>query len=181
MNFGLRELFFVLVLLAMPLSSYWFVFRAQNEEITQAKKEIEQKELMLNKLARATSQTADLERANREMAEGIQRIESRLPNNKEVDVILDQVAALARESKLELPRIKALKPLKSATYMEQPLEMSVSGDFDDFYNFLLRLEQLDRITRVPDMTIERSKDEDGSMEARFTLSIYFQPETKGAL
>jgi len=63
--------------------------------------------------------------------------------------------------------------------MEQPLEMSISGDFDDFYSFLLKLEQLDRITRMPDVKIKKSETVDGTMEASFTLSIYFESDSIG--
>ena len=180
MRFGLRELLFLLVLLAMPVSSYWFVFRPQNEEINKAKKEIEHKELKLEALAAATSQTDDLEKENTEIAEEINVLESRLPNTKEVDVILQQVAQLARDSRLNLSKVKTAEPVPAARYMEQPLEMSISGDFKDFYSFLLSLEKLDRITRMPMLSIERSDDEDGAMNATFTLSIYFQPEAEGA-
>jgi type IV pilus assembly protein PilO len=176
MKFGFRELIFLLVLLAMPVSSYWFVFRPQNVEIEAAKKEIEHKELLLEKLATATQQSADLARANEEISEAISLVESRLPNNKEVEVILEQVAELARRSKLELPKVKAGKPVAAARYMEQPLEMTMQGDFDDFYAFLLKLERLDRITRVLDLNLERLDKENGSMVATFTLSIYFEPE-----
>ncbi len=71
MGFGGRGFLFMGVLLALPLASYWYVFRPQNTEIDRARKEIEQKEQMLKKLEFATSQTADLERTNKEIAEAI--------------------------------------------------------------------------------------------------------------
>lgn len=179
MRFGIRELIFFAVLLAMPLSSYWFVFRPQNDEIAQARKEIEQKEAMLEKLAETTRKTADLERANNEIADGIATIEARLPGTKDVEVILEQVADLARQSDLQLPKVRAQKPVPSARYMEQPLDMTIHGDFDDFYEFMLSVEKLERITRIPDMKISRSDKEDGATDATFTLSIYFQPDGAG--
>lgn len=178
MGFGIRGTLFMGVLLAMPVASYWYVFRPSNEQIGRAKKEIEQKELMLRKLEVATAQTEDLERANEAMAEQIRLIESRLPTTKEVDVILEQVSTLAKESKLAIPKVKAQPPLRSAQYMEQPLDMTVTGDFDDFYVFLQKVEKLSRITRILDLKLERSKDEDGIIEAEFTLSIFFKPDEK---
>ena len=175
MKFGIREIIFLVILIAMPVSSYWFVFRPQNEEIAEARKEIEHKELMLEQLAAATGKTADLQQVNDDISAGIETIESRLPTNKEVEVILQQVASLATESRLALPEFKTGKPAPAAGYHEQPLEMEITGDFDDFYTFLLRLEQLDRITRVPELEIKRTKKDNGSMEAKFTLSIYFEP------
>lgn len=179
MHFGIRELIFLAVLLAMPISSYWFVFRPQNDEIQQARNEIEHKERMLEKLAEATSRNDDLERANADIAASIEMVESRLPTTKEVDVVLEQVATLARDSRLGLPKVRSSKPVPSSKYMEQPLEMTITGDFDDFYTFLLKLEELPRITRMPDLKVKKMDEVDGTMEASFTLSIYFEPETAG--
>jgi len=176
MRFGFREIVFLIVLLAVPVASYWFVFRPQNKEIERARQEIAQKEAMLRKLAQVTSQSEDLAALNTEIAEAISMIEAQLPSAKEVDVVLAQVAALAEENKLSLEKVKSDKPVAAAAYMEQPLKMVITGDFDGFYSFLLDLEKLDRITRMPDVDIERSRDVDGAMEAEFTLSIYFEAD-----
>jgi len=180
MRFGIREFLFLIVLLAMPVSSYMFVFRALNREIESAKLEIEHKERMLDKLDAATKASTDLVRANDEITAAIEGVESRLPDGKEVEVILEQVADLARKCRLELPKVTTGKPVSAARYMEQPLEMVIRGNFDDFYEFLLRLERLDRITRMLNLTLERLDKEDGSMTATFTLSIYFEPSTQAA-
>lgn len=175
MNLGIREIVFLIVLLAMPMSSYWFVFRPQNEDIQAARKEIEHKEQVLEKLAKAVARNEDLKKINDDIASGIATVEARLPDNKEVDVILGQVATLARDSKLAMPKVRSGTPVPSARYMEQPLEMTVSGDFDDFYAFLLKVEELDRITRMPEVKLRKLDDVDGTIEAAFTLSIYFEP------
>jgi type IV pilus assembly protein PilO len=176
MRFGPREIVLLLVLLAVPLSSYWLVFRPQNAEISQAKREIEHKREMLDKLREATSRNEDLQRANEEIRSSIETIEARLPSNKEVDGIVRQVSQLAIESGLEPPALKSAKPVTAAMYMEQPLEMSTEGDFRGYYKFLLALEQLPRITRILDMKLERSEKTDGAIKASFTLSIYFEDE-----
>ena len=179
MKFGLRELVLLLVLLALPVSSWWLVFRPQNGEIAQAKREIDHKKALLQKLQEATARNEDLERANEELRQSIESIEARLPTNKEVDGVVRQVSDLAVEAGLEPPAIESDKPLKAALYMEQPLKMKLAGNFNGFYEFLIKLEQLPRITRLPDIKIIRSTEQDGHMKAEFTLSIYFQPEETG--
>ncbi len=178
MRFGPRELFFIIVLLAVPVAAWWFVFRPQNEEIEQAKNEISHKEQMLRDLDQATAQTDSLAAANEEIRSAIELIEARLPTTKEVDVILEQVADIATGNKLELVKVKSEKPETFSTYMEQPLEMEIKGPFEGFYSFLLDLEQLERITRMPRLEIKRSDKEDGVIQATFTLSIYFESESE---
>jgi type IV pilus assembly protein PilO len=183
MRFGLREMIFMVVLVAMPISSYFFVFKPQNDEINRAKGEIAHKEAMLDKLERATAKTRDLEAANEEIVQAISMIEARLPEDKEIDVILAQVATLARQSRLELPSIRVGKPIPAQQYIEQPIEMKMVGNFDDFYGFTLELERLERITRVPDIVLKRAqRSDEGTVSADFTLSIYFRSggkESKG--
>ena len=176
MRFGAREIIFLIVLMAMPVGAWWFVFRPTNAEIRQARSEIQAKEQMLDKLSATTRQSADLARANAEVSKAISLIEARLPQGKDVDKILNQIADLARTSHLEIPKIKADKPVAAANYMEQPLDIVMTGDFDNFYTFLLKIEQLDRITRLLNLKLTRQEKDNGTMEAKFTLSIYFEPD-----
>lgn len=176
MSFGIRELVFLIVLIAMPTSSYWFVFNPQNEEIAQAKKEIEQKELMLEKLEAATSEAVELAERIEEIEIGIKTVEARLPNNKEVDRVLQQVSDLARAHRLKLPKFNPEKTVNSGRFKEKPIEVHVEGYFDDFYEFLLELERMERIIRLPDLTLERNDEDDGSMSAKFTLTVYFEDD-----
>lgn len=180
MRFGIREKLLVLILLAVPIASWWLVFRPQNREIEQAKSEISVKKALLDQLQKETNRNEDLERANEEMRVAVDAIEARLPNQKEVDSVVRDVSTLALEAGLEAPAMKSEKPVEAARYMEQPLALRMKGQFEGFYDFLLKLEKLPRITRIPDLKIVRQDDSDGHMKAEFTLSIYFQDEPAGA-
>jgi type IV pilus assembly protein PilO len=176
MRIGLREAILLAVLLALPLTSWWLVFRPQNAVIQQAKREIEHKRAMLQKVQERTVRNQDMARENEEIRKQIESIEARLPTTKEVDTVVRQVSDLAIESGLDSPSIESDKPVAAAMYMEQPLKMKISGDFTGFHDFLRKVEALDRITRINDMKITRATDINGHMNAEFTLSIYFQPE-----
>ena len=101
-------------------------------------------------------------------------MESLLPSGKEIDKIVRQVSALAVEAGLSPPTLKSEKPVAAARFREQPLEMSTSGSFEGFYEFLLALERLPRLTRVVDLILKDSTEDGIEVEAEFTLSIYFQ-------
>jgi type IV pilus assembly protein PilO len=103
MRLGLREIFLLAVLLALPLSSWWLVFRPQNAEIAQARKEIQHKQSILAKVRQTTARAQDLQRENEEIGKQIQSIEARLPSNKEVDTVVRQVSDLAVEAGLGAP------------------------------------------------------------------------------
>lgn len=175
MRFGMREVIFFLVLLLVPAASFWFVFKPRNEEIQQAQEEMARKQALLDELKQATAQTADLERANREIGEAIDVIEDKLPGHDEVDVILENVWNIAKSCELQPISVHTKDPQRIALAMELPLEMKIVGDFDGFYRFLLMVEQMPRITKMPQLEMKRVTDVNGYMEAKFTLSICFEP------
>lgn len=177
MRIGVRQLLFMLLLLAVPLASFFLVFRPQNREIEKAKVEITLKRAMLEKLRAATAQTDDLEAANAEIRQSIAAIEARLPSGKEIDTVLREVAQIAARHGLKIPEFKkADKALPAGEAIEQPLEVEVTGDFDGFYRSLLDLEKFARITRLSDMKIVRTDESNGSMRAVMKLSIFYQGE-----
>ncbi|MBI1369398.1 MAG: type 4a pilus biogenesis protein PilO [Planctomycetes bacterium] len=177
MRFGLRELIFVMVLLAVPVAAWWFVFKPNNLQIAQAREEIRAKQQKLQQLQAATRQMEDLGHEIDKLTEAIDVFEAKLPAEKEVEVMLKEVWQLAAKHGLKPRSVRAEKPIKSSRYSELPLKMVITGNFDGYYAFLLDLERLSRITRVPEMKLEKLKNGDeGQMEAQFTLSIFFEPQ-----
>ncbi|MCW5765646.1 MAG: type 4a pilus biogenesis protein PilO [Phycisphaeraceae bacterium] len=175
MRTDLRQMAFIAVLVGVPVASYFTVFKPQNAEIARAKAEIELKQSRLERLREATRMSDGLERANSEIRRAIDAIESRLPSDKEMDSVLRDVALIAAKCGLKLPTFKrADKALPAGTALEQPIEMSITGDFDGFYRFLLEVEKLPRVTRLTDMKLTRSNDVDGNMQCSCTMSIYYQ-------
>lgn len=185
MKYSVKQLVFFGVLLAVPVASYFLVFKPQNEGIEAAKQEMIVKQAMLDKLREATAKTADLRKANEAIAASISSISERLPSDKELDSVLRDVAQIAAKNGLEVPQFKRSdKSLPSGIALEQALTVQLVGDFEGMYKFFLDLEQLHRITRVTDMKFarfgDRTSEVDGKVRADLTLSIFFQgePETK---
>jgi len=177
LNTHLRALLIAAVV-GMPIASYFFVFKPLNNEIQTQKLEVEHKEQLLVKLQEETARNADLERSNAEIQNSIKVIEARLPSSKEVDDVVRKVSDLAETYNLQAPAMKTLRPIQTALYMEQPIEIEVSGDFLGFFTFLASVEKLPRITRVHDLKISGNPKDGVELKAEFTLSIYFQDEAQ---
>ena len=189
MKFGLREFFFFIVLLAVPVASYLYVFKPRNDEIQRANEEIATKQTRLDTLAAVTAKIEDIGLEIERGRESVLMIEAKLPTAQDVEGILEQVWQTARRNALNLVSVKSEKPVPAALYMEQPLKVVMEGQFDGFYQFLLELENLPRITRIHQMKVERAKpavgekeetQPPGAMKAEFILSIYFEPQNMGS-
>lgn len=187
MRFGLREVIFMVVLLVVPVASYLYVFKPRNAEINQAKEEIELKQAKLNKLKEVSEKIEDINIAIEQGRAAIRLVEAKLPSAMEVDVILKDIWQIAASADLAVKTVKSETPVESAGYMEQPLHVVMQGRFEGFYNFLMQLENLPRITRIHKLKLERAvqkdRDEETSpeaMKADFVLSIYFEQASEAA-
>ena len=177
MRFRTRELVFLLVLLAMPVAAYFFVFQPRATQIAQAQAEIQQKQAKLKQLEAATQSIADLGDEIDKLSQAINVFEQKLPAQQEVEVILKEVWQLAAKHSLTPRSVRTDKILSTAHYAELPIKMEIVGDFDGFYSFLLELEKLPRITRMPQLKMQKVSTEEGVMQADLVLSIFFEGST----
>jgi type IV pilus assembly protein PilO len=166
---------FVCVLLGMLAWTYMDFMKKQVDR-RNLDGETEQIRTDLVQLKQATAGIEDLGRKIDDLQKAIDFFESKLPQEKEMDKILAEVSQMADANALQTKTVKTLKSERTANYSEQPIQMSLSGDFNGFYAFLLQLEKLARITRVTQMNLQKIDEHDGQMQAQMTLSIYFEPE-----
>ena len=151
MRFGTRELIFFIVLFTVPIASYFYVFKPKNEEISAAREEMRIKMARLDQLADVVSKIDDIGAAIEVGRESIAMIEAKLPSARDVEGILQQVWQIADRNALTVRSVKSEAPVPAALYMELPLRVVMEGQFDGFYEFLLELEKLPRITRIHNM------------------------------
>jgi type IV pilus assembly protein PilO len=177
MRFGFRELLFVIAMLGLLASSYLLIFQKATARRQALQADIEQKQRALANLRQATAGIEDMNGKIDELQKAIAFFESKLPQEKEVDKVLKEVWQMAEANSLQTRTVKTLKAERASGYSEQPIQMSLSGDFSGFYSFLLQLEKLPRITRVTGMDLKKIDEKDGAMSANVTLSIFFEPDT----
>ncbi len=175
MKIGFREIIF-LTLMAALLAVAFLFFRKTDEKRGKLLTEIRTEQAAITNLKTATAGIADLGKKLDELQQAITFFESKLPQEKEMDKILKEVWQMAEANSLQTKTIRTLKSEKTASFSEQPIQLSLAGDFTGFYSFLLQLEKLPRLTRINEMRLEKISDRDGEMSAQLTLSIFFEPD-----
>jgi len=176
MKFGIREILFFALMVGLVASSVFVVNKSRGKldwYVTDTK----QKKKVLDDLKSSTAGIVDWKQKIAELKQAISFFEGKLPQEKEIDKILKEVWQMAEANALQTRSVKTLKTERAASYSEQPIEMALSGDFNGFYVFLQQLENMPRITRVTHMALSKITDRDGSMQAKLTLSIFFEPDT----
>ena len=176
MKFGIREIIFVVVMLGLLGSTNYFVFSKSNQRKVELQADIRDKQNKLSNLQQATAGISDLDRKIDDLQQAISFFESKLPQQKEIEDILKEVSQMSETNNLVTRTVKTLPSEKGPNYSEQPIQLSLAGDFNGFYSFLLQLEKLPRITRITQMNLTKINDRDGEAQAQITLSIFFEPD-----
>ena len=101
---------------------------------------------------------------------------ARLATLRDIDGILQEVWEMAKTNSLQTKTVKPDKGERGPNYSEQPIQMSLSGNFNGFYSFLLQLEKLSRITRISQLKLEKITTKEGDMQAQMTMSIFFESD-----
>ncbi|MDP6987662.1 MAG: type 4a pilus biogenesis protein PilO [Phycisphaerales bacterium] len=182
MNTTARKVGFIAVLLGIPLTAWYVIFRPQNADIAEAMQKITTQQHQLDRISRLAERIPDLEAALATGEKLVQQVEAQLPRRRDVEGVLENIWQIAERNGMQVRSVKTKPPVPSAVYMELPLEVSMDGPFEGFYRFLLELETMPRITRLSQMSIQeaglkiRGPQQElppGSIATQFTLSIYF--------
>lgn len=180
MRFGLREIIFINVMLALLGASWWFGFKKVAERKDQLRAEMALKQKELTDLEEATADVADLQKQIDDLQKAIDFFEGKLPREKDVNDLLREVSRAAEVSSLEIRQFEPAQTIRGSHYSELPVRIVLAGDFEGFYSYMLELEKLARITRVTEMKLKKMHERNGAMEAEMTLSIFFEPSLIGS-
>jgi Tfp pilus assembly protein PilO len=181
MKLGLREIVFILALLGLLGASYFVVFTKQDAKRRAKVEQRDAKLTALHEMDRASASVQDVDNKIRDLQKAIDYFESRLPQAKEMDKVLAEVWQLTESNGLRTQTVKTPPSQRMSGFREQTVELNLAGEFTGFYEFMLKLEQLPRLTRVSRMNLTKITDKDGEMQAALTMSIFFEPETEAAV
>lgn len=188
MKVGLREVVFIILLMLIPLGAWWFVFRPHNERNTAMRLQIEARQSKLRQLNKTISTIGHLEQQIGSLSEAIKYFESKLPQEKEIDKILQDIWRLAESNNLHTKSIRPRTRKANNCFLpedseqaEQPIAVQLEGDFMGFYSFLTALENRPRIMRIRTMKLKtknkssaKDKSPAGHITVEFEMSIFFE-------
>jgi type IV pilus assembly protein PilO len=179
MKLGIREILFFMVMLGVLGSAYFFIFSKANAKREAWEADALAKQRDLSNLKTVTAGISDVSRKINDLEAAIKIFDGKLPQARDVDMILQQVSQISQSCGLVTRTVRPDRSITTANYSEEPITLSLTGSFEGFYQFLLNLEKLPRLTRVTKMNLTKINDTEGQMTAELTLSIYFNPDTDG--
>jgi len=133
---------------------------------------INQRRAELIKLQRVVRRINNLKEEIQRLEEALAFFEDRLPAEREIDVILREVWLIADAKSLSPRRIQTDRPENRPRYNTQPITMTLEGNFGRFYEFLIGLERMPRITKVRQMQITKLPTQEGVVEVDLLMDIF---------
>jgi Tfp pilus assembly protein PilO len=128
----------------------------------------------LVKLQAVSQRINDLQADIKRLEEALAFFDGRLPQQKDIDVILREVWRIAEAHALTPRSIRTGSPEAAARYNAQPITMSLEGKFSSLYEFLLGLERMPRITKVRQMQIAKMPQTEGIVQADLLVDVFFE-------
>jgi type IV pilus assembly protein PilO len=175
MKFGIRELILVSAMIALLICSYLFVFTKANAKRVKMEQDIVTWRKEMANVDQKTAGKENIERRVAELQKAIDFFQQKLPKEREVEKILQEITPIAEANSLQCKSVKTLKTERGSSYCEQPIQLALEGEFrGGLYAFLIELEKLPRITRITQMKVEKINERDGDAKATLTMSIFFE-------
>jgi type IV pilus assembly protein PilO len=148
--------------------------RAETERIGEQVKQLRTKNAqgdIIRQNIAATEQTL------KEKREEMDRLRDLLPDSVEISRVYDNIKDFLREQRLELKRFIHQKSVPAEFYTAQPIQVEVTGSYDNLGQFFSRLGFYSRIVSVTDVEVKSA--EDGAQElgrsinAQFVVTAYY--------
>jgi len=161
-------------IVVVTVAVVFVVVRPLGQRVAADQEAIRDRRDQLVKLQRVARRIDDLQEEIKRLEDALAFFEDRLPQQREIEVILREVWVTAEARSLAARTIRTLKSEPGPRYSVQPIRLTLEGPFAGFYEFLLCLEQLPRITKVREMQIQKSPTEPGAVLVDMVVNIFFE-------
>lgn len=128
------------------------------------------------KIARENlKQYVDLEREYDSLSVFWDRLEEQLPEEREIPVILEDIARVANRCGVTLSEFKPLNPVPSGFTNEIPISFKITSGYHQLGRFLTEIASLSRLLKVSKLNLTPYRERDSevvSLKADFIVSAY---------
>lgn len=178
---GTRALIYPALLVALLVLSYLLMFQPRMKEMERVREQTRVKREKLAQLEQTQAQARSRAEEIEKLKKAISFFESKLPDEKEMDKILNVFWQQAEANGLNSKSIRQLKPDETQGYCRLPINMTIVGPWVGLFKFFQSVENLPRVTQINQLKIEKDPKVEGVVSAEFTLTIFFEKNKKVAV
>ena len=155
---------------------YQFLFSPKISEIGTLKGNLD---TLQGKLESDRAIAMDIPRYKREkdaLEASLKKALEQLPNEKEIDGLLDSIFVAGEEVGLKILLFKPETEIPKGFYAEVPVRMEVEGGYESIYGFCKKVGRLPRIVNVGKLSINTDKKDEVTLSpklrATFTVTTF---------
>ena len=165
------------VLVTMVLIAVFAVYLPQSHQRDQINSQAVSEKLSMETDLKTCQVVPELVRQVDDMKNRYRNMDRRLPKQKELGGFLREISANLLQARLANQIIEPGKPDQEELYHTLPIMMKFEGNYLSLANFLKRIDDMERLTRVQKMSISLDRDAkdkpEGSVSIELQLNIYF--------
>lgn len=166
------------VLAAVTLSVlvlYWFtLYGGQRQKLAVFENQLTTLQSQINEARAVASNLSTFEAKHEELKAELDQALQRLPNSKELPVLLTDISGLGKKSGLEIRSFTPAAEVSHGFYAEVPIKIMLFGSYHDVGVFFDRLSRLSRIVNITDlsMTLESASAEEPKLRVEGTATTF---------
>lgn len=152
---------------------YFLVHSSTRNDLTTMQSEIQKLKTEIQKQERAKADKQTLDAQIQKLREQLAILKSKLPEEKEIPMLLSRVNEIGRLNGLEFDRFEPMQPVRKDYYSEIPVKVEVKGGFHQVAFFLYKVGTMDRILHISDLKMGNYEvDGGGKLNASMEATTY---------
>jgi len=152
-----KVLLFVGTFLFLGAMFYFFQYKPQSEAVAKLQADLSAQEKRLASLRQAAAKLPELQEALAKAEEEFSRLLSLLPDKKEIPALLDTISQLGAQVGLENILFQPQPEKPQEFYAMIPIRLDLVASYHTLGAFFDSLSKLNRILKVDNLSISRSK------------------------
>ncbi|MBE4582732.1 type IV pilus inner membrane component PilO [Vibrio navarrensis] len=172
-----QSLVVLLLMMIIQGFGYWFYLQPEQEALQRAVEEEQNLKVALRIKANKAAALPQLQSQLDELSNRYEYLLQQLPAQKELATLLASVNELGLENDLTFTRIDWGEKLSKDFLYQLPLNIELTGDYNDIGQFSQAIAELPRIISFSDVTWQRVSLESCTLHFRVKANTYqFKPE-----
>lgn len=172
-----QSLVVLLLMMIIQGFGYWFYLQPEQEALQRAVEEEKNVKIALRIKANKAAALPQLQSQLDELSNRYDYLLQQLPAQKELATLLASVNELGLENDLTFTRIDWGEKLSKDFLYQLPLNIELTGDYNDIGQFSQAIAELPRIISFSDVTWQRVSLESSTLHFRVKANTYqFKPE-----
>ncbi len=150
-----KALGFAAVAVITIIAFYYAFLASLDGEIAQMQNKIKAKRNELNESTKILFQIKEYETKLKYMEKKFEEAMALLPEKTELPSLLEKISNLAEKSGLTIEVFRPLGEVPSDFYVKVPIDLSITGSFQEMMNFFDSVGKLRRVVNIGDLNIKR--------------------------